>query len=82
MQFDPGDIVSLNADDRRMVVVSKLDARLLWVRLEKTDRDDMYAFLLEDLRLIERAVPLAPPSPLVFSTVPQIPLAGTDSIAA
>jgi hypothetical protein len=82
MQFDPGDIVSLNADDRRMVVVSKLDARLLWVRLEKSDRDDMYAFLLEDLRLIERAVPLAPPLPLVFSTVPQIPRASTDSIAA
>ena len=80
MQFDPGDIVSLNADDRRMVVVSKLDARLLWVRLEHSDRDDMYAFLLEDLRLIARAEPLAPP--LVFSTVPQIARASTDSIAA
>ncbi|MDO9384080.1 MAG: hypothetical protein Q7T86_14595 [Hyphomicrobiaceae bacterium] len=79
MQFNPGDIVSLNADDRRMVVVSKLDARLIWVRLERSDRDDMYAFRLEDLRLLARAE-LAPP--LVFSTVPQIPLATTDSIAA
>ena len=80
MQFDSGDIVSLNADDRRMVVVSKLDARLLWVRLEQSDRKDMYAFLPDDLRLISRAEPLAPP--LVFSTVPQIARASTDSIAA
>jgi hypothetical protein len=80
MRFDPGDIVSLNADDRRMVVVAKLDARLIWVRLERSERDDMYAFLRDDLRLIARAEPLAPP--LVFSTVPQIALATTDSIAA
>lgn len=79
MQFAPGDIVSLNGSDHQMVVISKLDARLLWVRLVHSDREDMYAFRPDDLRLIARAATVAAP-PLVFTTVPQI--SAVESIAA
>lgn len=79
MKFNPGDIVALNGDDRRLVVVSKLDARLLWVRLLQSDATDMYAFCTEDLRLIARSQPLVAQT---FVTVPQIPRADADSIAA
>jgi hypothetical protein len=79
MKFEPGDIVSLNADDRRLVVVSRMDSRLLWVRLLHSDRADMYAFCADDLRLIARSQPV---EPTTFTTVPQIPRADSGSIAA
>lgn len=79
MKFNPGDIVALSGDDRRLVVVSKLDARLMWVRLLQSDAADMYAFCNEDLRLIARSQPLAAQT---FATVPQISRADADSIAA
>jgi hypothetical protein len=71
MTFEPGDIVALLRDDRQMVVISKLDARLVWLRLKDSDRDDMYAFRAADLRLIMRAQIVT--DPVAFSTVPQIP---------
>lgn len=77
MQFHPGDIVSLIGDDRRLVVISKLDGRLLWLRLLHSERADMYAFCVHDLRLIAHSQPLAAPT-----TVPQIPRADSQSIAA
>lgn len=80
MQFEAGDIVSLAADDRRLVVVSKLDARLLWVRLLNSDRAHQYAFRPEDLRLVAKSEPAA--VPLLFSPVPPAALSDTDPIAA
>lgn len=59
MNFSVGDIVSLVGDGRRLVVVSRLDSRLIWVRLSELQPDeapdDMYAFRATDLRLISQA---------------------------
>lgn len=59
MNFSVGDIVSLVGDARRLVVVSRLDSRLIWVRLSELQPDeapdDMYAFRATDLRLVSRA---------------------------
>lgn len=75
MNFAAGDIVSLAGDSRRLIVVSRLDNRLLWVQLCEPQpaeaSGDMYAFRAEDLRLISRAQPQR-----IASIVPQIARAG------
>lgn len=59
MNFSVGDIVSLVGDGRQLVVISRLDSRLIWVRLSELlpdeAPDDMYAFRATDLRLISQA---------------------------
>lgn len=82
MTFESGDIVALLQDDRQMVVISNLDARLVWLRLLNSDREDMYAFRAADLRLIMRGQAAAEAT-LPF-TAPQVsrPIADTDGIAA
>lgn len=82
MNFHPGDIVCLAGDGRRLVVVSRLDSRLIWVRLSDADADcngDLYAFRVQDLRLISRGEPLT-----AVSLIPQIVRAAepADVIAA
>lgn len=80
MNFTPGDTVCLRCDDRKMIVVAKLDTRLHWVRLAGAE-GPLYAFRAEDLRLIAAAEP-QPARPVVTS-VPQVPRAdAADCIAA
>jgi hypothetical protein len=71
MNFEAGDIVSLNGDGRRLIIVSRLDSRLFWVRLVEPQSlatsGDMYAFRAQDLRLIARCEPQR-----TMSLVPQI----------
>lgn len=79
MMLNPGDTVCLRGDARAMTVVSKLDTRLMWVRLQDVDDAQMYAFRIQDLRLIAPAAS----SVAAYTTVPLIPLGReSDPIAA
>lgn len=77
--FNPGDVVRLRDDDRKMIVVGRLDPRLLWVRLVDPDRAQMYAFRSGDLMLVAALQPAAAMADAQTS-VPQVPSA--PSIAA